>query len=72
MLIFLPGFPDSLGSQTKPASTGEVSSAHKRGLPGNITPKGRANKRAKKFMFTRDDSESSDDELKFKFHKRKS
>lgn len=44
--------------------------AAKRGLPENATPAGPAEKRVKKFFLRREDSESSEDGLKFTFKKR--
>ena len=56
---------ESIGSRTMGRSV-----AAKRGLPENATPAGPAEKRAKKFFLKREDSESSDDGLKFTFKKR--
>lgn len=51
--------------------TGRFAAANKRPLSQSSTPKGPAEKRAKKFLLTREDSESSDEDgLKFTFRKR--
>jgi len=48
-----------------------VGTANKRPLSQNATPKGPVEKRAKKFLLKKDDSESSDEDgLKFTFKKR--
>jgi len=48
-----------------------VGTANKRPLSQSAIPKGPVEKRAKKFLLTKDDSESSDEDgLRFTFNKR--